>query len=84
MIVPTQLSIDPAYPGYRDDWPAVSADLVISIDGVEQKNVIAYDQGSGRLVRYETGSTGKIILRGEDASVEIVEGRVAVVRRHSA
>lgn len=82
MTIPDQLSIDPAYPGYRADWHAVSRGLIITLDGLKQAGVIAYDRCAGRLVRYEEDCEGRVVVRDDAASIEIVEGAISVTRQH--
>lgn len=78
MIIPDQLSCDPTYPGYRDDWPVIGANLVITLNGVEQQMVIAYDKVAGWVIRCEQTPDGKIVLKGDEAALETVNGAVAV------
>lgn len=78
--IPRQLSIFPNYPGYRIEALGSCSMLEISLDGVVQKAVLAYDIDAGTVTRYATDAKGEYRLnkRCDRIIVEQVDGTVDV------
>jgi len=75
--IPTKLSVDD--PDYDPD---LGARLVVSVNGVAQSHVTAYDIGAGHIYRFKDDKDGQIVA-GKDGwpGLEIIKGDVAVTLR---
>ena len=70
----------PQFLHVRDEHP-LAPRLEIKVNGVVQDMVIEYNIPLGRVVRYETGPDGNIVIRGDSAAIETVTGDVTVTLR---
>lgn len=76
--IPTKLSCDPAYAGYRPDAIDIGWALSVRLDGVDQKMVVAYDLIEQCIVRVRQDEAGNFMRDGEDVALEKVRGLVEV------
>jgi hypothetical protein len=76
--IPTQLSVDDRYPGFRDDAVTIGCNLSIAFDGTEQRNVVAYDLAAGSLTRARVDEHGNVCVVDDEIALETVSGYVEV------
>ncbi|URA06770.1 prohead core and protease protein [Xanthomonas phage Langgrundblatt1] len=66
----------------RDTWNALQAELnnhaVVLLNGVEQKYVTCADEEQGYIERYALDKDGRVVIEGNDAKIERLEGRVRI------
>lgn len=80
--LPRRLSIIPRRYAVSDRHysAALGARLIVSVNGIEQSRVIAYDMRANTVTRYETDIAGHVVLDRvrQAVSVETVRGDVTV------
>lgn len=72
--IPTRMSVHDL-----DYDPEFARRLIITLDDVEQQQVLAYDIEDGKITRYATGTKGDLIVANDSLSTEDVHGNVVVL-----
>ncbi|WP_397586666.1 hypothetical protein [Sphingobium fuliginis] len=77
--IPRRMSVDDE----TVDW-SIAPHLSISVDGVEQQQVISYDIDAGLIVKFAMDGEGKAVVRDDERVTEEVRGVVTVTMRSDA
>lgn len=74
-----RISIEENDPGFQR-WAEVNSRYAVgvSLDGVELSKVLTADEITGEVKRYVTDGDGQLVLKGDEAATETLQGFVKI------